>query len=74
MMICNGRPDYPAKQKLQGMSAEDYAALREALPLGRLPGDIAIQRGHFSFYFPLASCLLVSVLLSVLLWFFSSHR
>ena len=42
--------------------------------LGRLPGDIAIQRDHFSFYFPLASCLLVSVLLSVLLWFFSSHR
>ncbi len=34
--------------------------------LGRLPGDIFIQRGHFSFYFPLATCLLVSAFLSLL--------
>ncbi len=37
--------------------------------LGRLPGDIVIQREHFSFYFPLASCLLASIILSILLWF-----
>src|SRR5256885_1835394 len=38
--------------------------------LGRLPGDILIQRPHFTFYFPLATSLLVSVLLSLLffLW------
>jgi len=36
--------------------------------LGRLPGDILIQRERFSFYFPLASCLLASVLLTLLLW------
>ncbi|MBI3330945.1 MAG: DUF2905 domain-containing protein [Candidatus Omnitrophica bacterium] len=36
--------------------------------LGRLPGDILIQREQFSFYFPLTSCLLASLLLSVLLW------
>ena len=36
--------------------------------LGRLPGDVLIQRERFTFYFPLASCLLASVLLSVLLW------
>ena len=38
--------------------------------LGRLPGDIFIQRDHFSFYFPLATSLLISVLLSLLffLW------
>ena len=36
--------------------------------LGRLPGDILIQRERFSFYFPLASSLLASVLLSLLLW------
>jgi hypothetical protein len=38
--------------------------------LGRLPGDIHFTRGHFSFYFPLATCLLVSALLTVLLWLF----
>jgi len=34
--------------------------------LGRLPGDIFIQRPHFSFYFPLATSLVISVLLSLL--------
>jgi len=34
--------------------------------LGRLPGDIVIQRENFSFYFPLGTCLLLSVLLSLL--------
>ena len=34
--------------------------------LGKLPGDFRIQRENFSFYFPLASCLLVSVLLSLI--------
>ena len=36
--------------------------------LGRLPGDIVIERDHFTFYFPLTTCLLISVLLSVVLW------
>jgi len=36
--------------------------------LGRLPGDILIQREHVSFYFPLTSCLIASLLLSLLLW------
>ena len=38
------------------------------LPLGRLPGDIVIERENFRFYFPLASGLLVSLILSLLLW------
>ncbi|WP_334134943.1 DUF2905 domain-containing protein [Tepidimonas sp.] len=38
------------------------------LPWGRLPGDIAIEREGFGFYFPLGTSLLVSVLLSLLLW------
>lgn len=38
--------------------------------LGRLPGDIHFTRGNFGFYFPLATCLLVSVLLTLLLWLF----
>jgi hypothetical protein len=38
--------------------------------LGRLPGDIYIQRGHWSFYFPLATSIVISVLLTVLFWLF----
>lgn len=40
------------------------------LPLGRLPGDIVIEREHSRFYFPFVSCLLVSAVVSVLLWLF----
>lgn len=36
--------------------------------IGRLPGDIHIQRGTWSFYFPLATSLLLSVLLTLLFW------
>ena len=36
--------------------------------LGRLPGDIHYTRGNGSFYFPLTTCLLLSVLLSFILW------
>jgi hypothetical protein len=39
--------------------------------LGRLPGDIVIQRGSVSFYFPLATCIIVSVLLSLVFWLFN---
>ncbi len=38
--------------------------------LGKLPGDIRIERENFSFYFPLATSLLVSLLLSLLFWLF----
>ena len=41
------------------------------LPLGRLPGDIAVQRDGFSFYFPLMTSLVISVLLSILIWLFN---
>lgn len=36
--------------------------------LGRLPGDIHVRRGNFEFHFPLATCLLLSLVLSGLLW------
>jgi Protein of unknown function (DUF2905) len=39
--------------------------------LGRLPGDIHVERGNWSFYFPLATSLLLSVVLSLLFWLFS---
>jgi hypothetical protein len=40
------------------------------LPLGRLPGDIHVVREGFSFSFPIVTCLVVSVVVSLLLWFF----
>ncbi|QSV44387.1 DUF2905 domain-containing protein [Geobacter benzoatilyticus] len=36
--------------------------------LGRLPGDIYVKRDNFTFYFPLATSILVSVILSLILW------
>lgn len=41
----------------------------ERFGLGRLPGDIIIERGNLRIYIPLATSLLVSVALSLLLWF-----
>jgi len=38
--------------------------------LGRLPGDIHYTRGNFSFYFPIVTCLLLSLLLTLVLWLF----
>jgi uncharacterized protein YybS (DUF2232 family) len=38
--------------------------------LGRLPGDINYTKGHFSFHFPIVTCLIVSVVLTLLLWLF----
>jgi hypothetical protein len=40
------------------------------LPLGRLPGDIVYRGKHTVFYFPLATCVLLSLILSLLLWLF----
>ena len=40
------------------------------LPIGRLPGDFTVRRGTFSFYFPLATSLVVSLLLTLIMMFF----
>ena len=40
------------------------------VPLGRLPGDIVIRRGNFSFYFPLATSIILSILLTLILVLF----
>jgi hypothetical protein len=40
------------------------------LGIGRLPGDIVVQRGNFTFYFPLVTCVLISILLSAVFWLF----
>jgi hypothetical protein len=43
----------------------------EQFVLGRLPGDIVIERGNFRFYFPLATSIILSVIISLLLWPFN---
>jgi hypothetical protein len=37
------------------------------VPVGRLPGDITVRRGNFTFYFPLATSIVASILLTLLL-------
>ena len=38
--------------------------------LGRLPGDIVIERDNFRFYFPLTTSIIISIILSLILWLF----
>ncbi|MCM8778190.1 MAG: DUF2905 domain-containing protein [Candidatus Omnitrophica bacterium] len=45
-------------------------SLGEKLPWwGKLPGDILIEKKNFSFYFPFTTCILLSIFLSLILWF-----
>jgi Protein of unknown function (DUF2905) len=39
--------------------------------LGRLPGDIVIERGGTSFYFPIVTCIVISIVLSAVFWLFN---
>ena len=39
------------------------------LPLGRLPGDVVFRRGNFTFYFPIVTCIVLSLLVALLLTF-----
>ena len=41
--------------------------------LGRLPGDINYSKDNFSFHFPIVTCLLVSAVLTLILWLFRRH-
>ena len=38
--------------------------------VGKLPGDISMQKGNFSFYFPVVTCILISIALTLLSWLF----
>ncbi|QBE61625.1 DUF2905 domain-containing protein [Pseudoduganella lutea] len=40
------------------------------LPLGRLPGDVNVVREGFSFHFPIVTCIVVSIVVSFLVWWF----
>jgi hypothetical protein len=41
--------------------------------IGRLPGDIIIQKKNFTFYFPLATCILLSAILTLIFWIISKR-
>ena len=47
---------------------------RLPLRLGRLPGDIAIRGRHGSFYFPIVTCIVLSVVFTLLMWLVSFFR
>ena len=53
---------------LVGIGALIWLSGRLNLPLGRLPGDIRIERENFKFYFPLVTCLLISTVLTLIFW------
>ena len=42
--------------------------------LGKLPGDIAVERPHFRFYFPVVTCIVLSLLLTGILWLVRSFQ
>lgn len=52
------------------VAAERFPGLR----IGRLPGDIRIERGNFRFYFPLATSIAVSLVLTLVFWIVSRFR
>lgn len=48
-----------------------FFLLSDKIPwIGKLPGDITIKRENFTFYFPLATCILISVVISLIIWLF----
>jgi hypothetical protein len=51
-----------------------YFTGRFPLRLGRLPGDIVHRGEHATFYFPIVTCLLLSIALSVIFWIFTLFR
>jgi len=45
--------------------------LLSRIGFGHLPGDIIIHRGDTTFYFPIVTCIIISIVLSVLFWLFN---
>ncbi|MCW8399930.1 DUF2905 domain-containing protein [Legionella sp. PATHC038] len=42
--------------------------------LGKLPGDVIIQKNNFTFYFPITTCILISLVITLIFWFsLNSH-
>ncbi len=47
---------------------------RAGIPLGRLPGDIVYKGKSTTFYFPIVTCIVVSLILSFIFWLIARHR
>ena len=63
------RPAVPVRcAVIGGMMETDFWPALAKLGLGRLPGDLAFRRGGFTLYLPLATSLIASLVLSVILW------
>ncbi|WP_205635034.1 DUF2905 domain-containing protein [Legionella parisiensis] len=39
--------------------------------LGKLPGDIIIHKNNFTFYFPITTCIIISLIIMLIFWFFN---
>ena len=59
---------------LAGAGALLVFGVRLPFRLGRLPGDIAYQGRHGSFYFPIVTCIIVSAALTLIMWIVNSLR
>ena len=46
----------------------------QRLGLGRLPGDIAIERDNFRFYFPITTSIIISLIITLILWLLGKHH
>jgi hypothetical protein len=53
---------------IAALGALIWLGSKAGLPLGRLPGDIRIDRENFKFYFPLTTCLLIGLVLTLVMW------
>jgi hypothetical protein len=42
----------------------------QKIGFGQLPGDILVKKENFSFYFPITTCIIVSIVISLIMWFF----
>lgn len=42
----------------------------QKIGIGQLPGDILVKKENFSFYFPITTCIIVSIVISLIMWFF----
>ena len=58
------------ERSLRGVLLLAGIALTAFGGLGRLPGDFVFRRGNFTFYFPIVTSILLSIVLSLLLWLF----
>ena len=64
----NGQSTGPTIEAVEGDRVRFVVTNKLGLPLGQLPGDISIQRPGFSFYFPITTSSLVSIVLSAILY------